>query len=281
MQFELKTLELKGRVVFQKLQVPVFERLPKEYQENEACFVFVNQGSFQIRSQTEILQLNKQTGYLAKCLNYYYETTKNRNQTEDNVEVLGIMLFPELIKEFFDFDFNKSNHQVNFNLKQVQIHKLLEHYRDSILILLENPEIADEELIKNKLREFIILMTKTINAPSELDFLAAMLKPNFVKFEEVIQNNLYANLNLNELASLCHMSLSTFKRKFKEFYKESPVKYLNRKKINKSIELLKKNDMRISDIAYDLGFESLTTFNRVFKQLTGKNPTAFRKSQNG
>jgi len=280
-QFELKTLELKGRVVFQKLQVPVFERLPKEYQENEACFVFVNQGSFQIRSQTEILQLNKQTGYLAKCLNYYYETTKNRNQTEDNVEVLGIMLFPELIKEFFDFDFNKSNHQVNFNLKQVQIHKLLEHYRDSILILLENPEIADEELIKNKLREFIILMTKTINAPSELDFLAAMLKPNFVKFEEVIQNNLYANLNLNELASLCHMSLSTFKRKFKEFYKESPVKYLNRKKINKSIELLKKNDMRISDIAYDLGFESLTTFNRVFKQLTGKNPTAFRKSQNG
>lgn|GEM_PF-5470339 len=58
MDYELKTLEIKGRVVFQKLQVPSFERIPKEYHENEACFVFVNQGAFQVRAQTEMVQLN-------------------------------------------------------------------------------------------------------------------------------------------------------------------------------------------------------------------------------
>jgi AraC-like DNA-binding protein len=248
------------------------------YHENEACFIFVNQGGFQIRSQIEIVQVNKETALLAKCLNYYYEMVKKPGETRDNVEVVGILLYPELIKDLFAFDINKSNHRVDFNLKQVQVYKLLEHYKESVILLLDHPELADEELIKNKLREFVILMTKTINAPSELDFLAAMFKPNFAKFEEVIQKNLYANLSLEELSHLCHMSLSTFKRKFKEVYNESPSKYLNKKKINKSIELLKMNDLRISDISYDLGFESLTTFNRVFKQQTGKSPSEYRLS---
>jgi AraC family transcriptional regulator, exoenzyme S synthesis regulatory protein ExsA len=278
LKFESKTLKLKGLVVFQKLQVPTFERLPKEYHENEACFIFVNQGNFQVRSQTEILQVNNETALLAKCLNYFYETIKKPGETNDNVEVIGIMLYPELIKSLFDFDVNHSNHQFDFNLKQVQVNKLLEHYRGSINILLENPELADEELIKNKLREFIILMTKTINAPSELDFLAAMFKPNFAKFEEVIQRNLYANLSLDELASLCHMSLSTFKRKFTEVYGESPQKYFTKVKVDKSIALLKNKALRISDIAYDLGFDSPTTFNRVFKQQTGKSPSEYRMS---
>ncbi|MFT7239261.1 MAG: hypothetical protein ACI93L_003361, partial [Cyclobacteriaceae bacterium] len=39
--------------------------MPKEYHENEACFVFVNKGSFQVRSQTEIVQVNKENALLA------------------------------------------------------------------------------------------------------------------------------------------------------------------------------------------------------------------------
>lgn len=276
MEHFIKSLEYKGLVVFQKLFVPYFERLPKEYHENEACFVFVNRGAFRVRAQTQLLEINQKTALLAKCINYYYETAKRPGETEDNVEVLGIMLYPELVQSLFDFDVSKSSHKVDFNLKQVQVSKLLEHFRDSLNILLDNPELADEELIKNKLREFIILMTKTIDAPSELDFLASMFKPDFVKFEEVIQNNLYANLSQNELANLCHMSLSTFKRKFREVYDESPAKYFSKMKINKSIELLKSKDLRISDIAYDMGFDSLATFNRTFKKQTGKSPSEYR-----
>jgi AraC-like DNA-binding protein len=278
LEYSLKTLEYKGRVVFQKLQVPYFERLPKEYHENEACFVFVIQGGFNIRAQNQLLEINKETALLAKCLNYYYETLKKPGETKDNVEVVGIMLYPELVQNLFEFDLKKSSHTVDFNLKQVQVNKLLEHYRDSVSILLDNPDLADEELVKNKLREFVLLMTKSVKAPSELDFLASMFKPNFVKFEEVIQSNLYANLSQDELANLCHMSVSTFKRKFKEVYNESPVKYFSKMKINKSVELLRKKDLRISDIAYDMGFDSLTTFNRVFKSPTGKSPSEYRLS---
>ena len=278
MEFNVKTLTLHGRVVFQKLQVPTFTRLPKEYHENEACFVFVNQGGFQVRTQTEVIQLNPHTALLAKCLNYFYETLKKPGETEDNVEVIGIMLYPELIKSLFEFDITQSHHQVDYNVKQVQVNQLLQHYRDSIHILLDHPELADEELIKNKLREFIMLMTKTMNAPTELDFLAAMFKPHFARFEEIIQRNLYAHLSVDELARLCHMSVSTFKRKFTEVYAQSPLKYFTKAKVDKAIVLLKNKELRISDIAYDLGFESPTTFHRVFKQQTGKSPSAYRMS---
>jgi AraC-like DNA-binding protein len=121
-------------------------------------------------------------------------------------------------------------------------------------------------------------MSKTVDAPSELDFLSSLFKPNFIKFEEVIQNNQYANLTLEELAALCHMSLSSFKRKFQAVYNDSPIKYLSKKKLLKAAELLKDKTNRISDIAYDVGFESLSTFNRAFKAQYGKSPSEYRLS---
>lgn len=276
MENNLKTIEYKGRVVFQKLLVQSFNRLPKEYYSNEACFIFINQGEFNVRSQTERFYLNKETALLAKCHNFFYETTKKSNEELDNVEVIGILFYPDLIKDLFDFDITSSNHTVDYNLKQIEVNKLLEIYKESISILLDNKDLADEHLIKNKLKEFVILMTKTIDAPSELDFLASMFKPNFAKFEEVIKHNLYSNLDLNEFASLCNMSLSTFKRKFKEVYNESPSKYISTMKIQKAVKALSNKDLRISDIAFDLGYESLTTFNRAFKEQIGKAPSEYR-----
>jgi len=272
----MKTIKYKGRVVFQKLQVPSFSRLPKEYYENEACFIFVQEGEFYVRSQTERLHLNKETALLAKCLNYFYETAKKAPSENDNVEVLGLLFYPELIQDLFEFDISDSSFKVDYDLKQVQVNKLLEHYRESINILLDHSELADEHLVKNKLREFIILITKIVKAPSEVDFLASMFKPNFAKFEEIIKQNLYSDISINEFASLCHMSLSTFKRKFKEVYNESPAKYISKMKIQKAAERLNDKNLRISDIAYDLGYNSLTTFNRAFKEQMGKSPSDYR-----
>ena len=50
------------------------------------------------------------------------------------------------------------------------------------------------------------------------------------------------------------------------------------KKIEKAASLLKSADLRISDIAYDVGFDSLATFNRIFTSTYGKSPTEYRMS---
>ena len=94
----------------------------------------------------------------------------------------------------------------------------------------------------------------------------------------IIKQNLYSDISLNEFATLCHMSLSTFKRRFKEVFNESPAKYISKMKIQKAADKLNDKNLRISDIAYDLGYDSLTTFNRAFKEQMGKSPSEYRMS---
>jgi AraC-like DNA-binding protein len=273
-----KVLTYKDRVVFGLQTMPYFDRMPKEYVENEACFVFVNKGELSIRSQDSRLDFDASTGVLAKCLNYFYETNEEQSKSSDCIEAIGVILYPGLVEEIFEFDLSTSTYQLDYNIKQVQVGLLLQNFKESIKILIENPELADENIIKTKLREFVLLMSKSQNAPSQLDFLSALFKPNDVEFKSVIQHNLYANLSLDELAALCHLSVSSFKRKFKEAFNDSPKKYIAKKKVEKAANLLKTEGLRVSDIAYDVGFESLATFNRNFTSIYGKSPSEFRLS---
>ena len=278
MEYGEKYLKYKDRVVFGKQSMPYFDRLPKQYSENEACFVFVNSGEVSVRSQTEYMDLNVNTAILAKCLNYFFETNNEQKQSGEGIEVVAVILYPSLMQELFEFDLSTSNYTINYNIKQVEVDRLLENFRNSIIILLDNPELADESIIKNKLKEFVLLMAKSQNAPSQLDFLAALFKPIDIEFKSTIQHNLYSNLSLEEIARLCHLSISSFKRKFTSTFDDSPKKYIAKKKVEKAAELLKTPGLRISDIAYDVGFDSLATFNRNFTNLYGKSPSQYRLS---
>jgi hypothetical protein len=135
-----------------------------------------------------------------------------------------VLLYPHIVEELFQFDLSITDYKVDYNIKKIQIDGLLDHFKDSINILLDNPELADEALIKNKLKEFVLLVCKTQNIPSELDFLSALFKKNDTEFKSTINNNLYSDLSLEEFALLCGLSLSSFKRKFKACYDESPKK---------------------------------------------------------
>jgi AraC-like DNA-binding protein len=271
-----QVLTYKNHVVFIKLSMPDFDRTLKAYVENEACFMFVNKGEVMVRAQEDYFGVNPQTAMLAKCMNYFFEPSKNKAICNEGIESIGIFLYPSLIEELFEFDLNTSDFTVDYNLKKVQVDRLLDNYKQSIDILLSNPELADEQMIKNKLKEFVLLISKSQDAPSELDFLAAIFKPNDVDFKSTIQHNLYTNLSLDELATLCHMSLSSFKRKFKTVFNDSPKKYIAKKKVERAASLLKTKDLRISDIAYDVGFDSLATFNRNFSNIFGISPSEYR-----
>lgn len=276
MSFKEKVITYKDRVVFIKLSMPFFNRTLKSYVEDEACFMFVNKGEVGVRTPNEYLKLNRNTAMIAKCLNYFFEPSKNKEVYKDGVESVGIFLYPSLVKDLFDLDISLSNHQNDYNVKQVQVDLMLNNFRQSIDILLENPELVDDGIIKTKLKEFIQLLIKSQNAPSQLDFLAALFKPNEVEFKKVIQQNVYANLTIKELALLTHLSESSFKRKFKEVFNNSPKKYLTEKKLKRAAELLKSSNDRISEIAYDVGFDSVSTFNRNFADFYGKSPSNYR-----
>ena len=278
MIYEEKYIKYKDRIVFGKQSMPYFDRIPKEYFEDEACFVFVNEGEVSVRSQNDYMDLNKKQAVLAKCLNYFFETSDRQQKSGDGVEVIAVILYPALVEELFEFDLSQSNFTFDFNIKQIEVDRLLANFKESIDILLDNPELADESIIKTKLKEFVLLMAKSQDAPSQLDFLAALFKPLDIEFKATIQHNLYANLAIDELARLCHLSTSSFKRKFKVTFDASPKKYISQKKVEKAAALLKSDRSRVSDIAYDVGFDSLATFNRNFSATYGLSPSEYRLS---
>ena len=62
-----KYITYKGRIVFGKQTMPYFKRLPKEYAENEACFILFNKGEVTVRAQEEIFDLDNKSAVLANA----------------------------------------------------------------------------------------------------------------------------------------------------------------------------------------------------------------------
>ena len=279
MMLDQKVLKYKGQIVFERIAMSSFERMPKLYEHNEACFMFINEGEFSTRTPDQFLSFDKGKGLLAKCFDYFFETNKDQRAASDKINVLGVLIHQSIVEELYQFDASVSTHTVDYNLKQIQIDGLLNNFKDSVNILLDNPDLADEQMIITKLKEFVLLISKTQSAPSQLDFLSAMFKKNSTKFRTAISNNLYSNLSIDEFAFLCGMSVSSFKRKFNDTYHESPRRYFAKMKLEKASKMLMSDKLRISDVAYDCGFETISTFNRSFKTYFGVSPSAYRLTQ--
>ena len=275
---EIKRIKYKGKVVFHKMKITSPKRELKPFQNNEACFMFIDDGEFSVRTPNQFVSFNKNKGLLAKCFNFFIETTEIQRNLSKEMEFIGVFLFPEQVEEIMDINLSNSNHRVNYNIKRIDIDSLFTSYKNSINVLLDNPEIADEDMIKLKLKEIIILISKSQNL-SILDFLASMFSLNHTEFKSTIKNNIYSNLSIEDLAKLCNMSHSSFKRKFSKVYSVSPKKYINRMKLERATKLLLNTDLLISEIAYECGFDTISSFNRSFKLQFKVSPTKYRLSQ--
>ncbi len=103
---------------------------------------------------------------------------------------------------------------------------------------------------------------------------AAIVKEQNNSLPQVVQNHKYKNLNTEELAFLCNMSLSTFKRKFSELYQTSPKQYMIAEKMKKAERLLK-HQKKPSEIYFELGYENLSSFSTQFKKYFGISPSVY------
>ena len=84
-------------------------------------------------------------------------------------------------------------------------------------------------------------------------------------------------IKVKELASMCHISETHFRRIFSSYMNMSPLEYINQVRIRMACEHLKRTDEPIAEIAVKCGFSTNSTFNRNFKQLLGVTPMEWRK----
>lgn len=97
---------------------------------------------------------------------------------------------------------------------------------------------------------------------------------------EYIDSQLDQPLILEDLAALVYMTPSYFCTFFKKSTGFTPTQYIHNVRVGRAIELLQTTSRGVYDIAIECGFGNLAHFNRTFKRVTGKTPTAIRASTN-
>ena len=84
-------------------------------------------------------------------------------------------------------------------------------------------------------------------------------------------------LDVPALARIAQVSGAHFIRTFRSTFGETPHRYLQRRRVERSMWLLRETDRSVTDICLDVGFNSLGTFSRTFRDILGVSPVAFRR----
>jgi len=154
----------------------------------------------------------------------------------------------------------------------------LANFIDSLGFMLITARPLSAEMRKVKLEELLLYISE--HYPEKIQQLR-----NFnyevdgdLVIRQAITANIYNAMTVEELAFLCHMSLSTFKRRFSKIYMTTPNKWLLEKRMQKAAQLLKKGKCKASEIYLELGYENLSSFIQSFKQIHGITPKQYQLS---
>lgn len=136
-------------------------------------------------------------------------------------------------------------------------------------------EAAQRQLLRIKFEELLVYLIQK----EGVEFLAPILNPQDDgkrRFLKVVESNKLEKLSLQELAFLCNMSLSSFKRLFREYYKMAPMKWFQTQRLEHAKFLLNIQHKRPVEIFEEVGYESLSNFIQAFKKRYGYTPKKYQ-----
>jgi AraC-like DNA-binding protein len=99
------------------------------------------------------------------------------------------------------------------------------------------------------------------------------------KVLKYIENDYGSEISLQSAAEVSGFSVTYFSRFFKEATGTNFVDYVHTFRANVAMSMLSNNDESVTEIAFRSGFNSIETFNRVFKKVTGSTPSVFRSKK--
>jgi len=161
----------------------------------------------------------------------------------------------------------------------VESDELLQNYYHSIQSWLRLSQKPNQQLWLHKFEELLLSLCSSKKHAGLTGYFASLCQNQQHQMATIMEANFAYNLKLEEYAQLCNMSLSTFKRSFRQQYLVNPAQWLKSKKLQLAAHKLMATTLSISQIAFECGFEDTSHFIRVFKEKYSQTPAKYRQQQ--
>jgi AraC-like DNA-binding protein len=155
--------------------------------------------------------------------------------------------------------------------------ELLGNYYHSIKSYLALSEKPNEQLMLLKFEELLLSLFSSNKHRSLTDYFISLCQNQEYHMTRVMEENFAYNLKLENYAQLCHMSLSTFKKVFKQHYGSTPAVWLQGRRLDLARHEIVTSALTIGEISLGCGFEDTSHFIRVFRQKHALTPLQYRQ----
>lgn len=280
MVIDYKKFDLFGKSFLQKMVIEP----PFEYDfpvEERACFLYVLNGKMQYRQEDNETEIPMHHSLLLNCIESGKQVHTKANK--NNGEVVIVTFHPDILKKIYERELpaiaQPGRSVSNQFASTINNDFLIQKYIEGLLFYFENPTLVNDEILVLKLKEIILLLSQTREAETIQVILSQIFSPAKYTFKQIIEANIFSQINVEALALKTNLSVSSFKREFKKIYKDSPASYIKTKRLEKAAELLLASDKRVSDIALDCGFNDLANFTKSFHVKFGNAPTQYRSEK--
>ena len=234
-------------------------------------FSFLQIGKKEVHFAGTSVAVNKDQSLLLKKGNWLWTELLDTNITYN----CKLLFFSEkILKEFLDKHIKTKS--VDKIAKQnpyfiIGNDSYITTYLNSLSNISNAPPIFMENLLSLKFEELMLYLVQKYGRKFEI-YLYSLVDNESSTFKKIIDSTVQSNLKLEEIAFLCNMSLSKFKRHFISKYKLSPGKWFQEKRLLTAKELLL-NGSKPSSVYTDLGYTNLSNFSQAFKNKFGISPS--------
>ncbi|SDQ09659.1 transcriptional regulator, AraC family [Chryseobacterium soldanellicola] len=273
-----KKYDLYGKTLIQKivLKSPFTFDFPVTEQ---ACFLYVLEGDFEYQIDEQEINIPTNYSLFLNCINSGKQIRNSR--LKDSCELVIVTFYPDILKKIYERELPsllQAPKKIISNTSSEIISNdfLIQKYIDGLLFYFKNPSLVNEDILILKLKEIILLLSQTQNAETIQEILSQLFSPKSYIFKQTIESQLFSQVTIEELASQNNLSVSSFKREFAKLYNDTPANYIKTKKLEKAAELLSVSDKRITEIAFDCGFNDLANFTKSFSNKYQITPTNYR-----
>lgn len=229
---------------------------------NQNTFSFLIEGNKEVIFDNSDLSIDNRKFLIMKsghCL-----MTEKLSEIKNYRSILLFFTNETLSKFIQKFDLNNIEHKEYKSVYSFKYDKFIKRFVDSLIDVSRLPKTIQKKIIEVKFEEIMLYLVE-IHGTHILYSLTANNGNLTQNFTRTIESNQLKKLTLKELAFLCNMSISTFKREFEKNYSESPIKWFQNKRLEHAHYLLHKKHKKSSEIYFEVGYENLSSFTQAYK----------------